>query len=67
MWSSVFAHPCMYLFAHLYIYSLIVVPSRAADLEHAAWHAFALSKELDATLYDVIEVHDAEKEAVLSK
>lgn len=39
----------------------------AADLEHAAWHAFALSKELDATLYDVIEVHDAEKEAVLSK
>lgn len=39
----------------------------AADLEHAAWHAFALSKELDATLYDVIEVHDAEKKAVLSK
>ena len=39
----------------------------AADREHAAWHAFALSKELDATLYDVIEVHEPEKKAVLSQ
>ena len=39
----------------------------AADLEDAAWASFSLSKELDATLYDVIEVHDTEKEAILSK
>ena len=38
----------------------------AADSEAAAWHASDLSEELDATLYDVIEVHDAEKEALLS-
>ena len=39
----------------------------AADSEAAAWHASDLSKELDATLYDVIEVHEPEKEAILSK
>lgn len=39
----------------------------AANLEEAAWHGFALSKELGATLIDVLEVHDTEKEAVFSK
>lgn len=38
----------------------------AADLEAAAWHAFALSKELDATLIDVLEVSDTQ-ETILSK
>lgn len=38
----------------------------AANLEEAAWHGFALSKELGATLIDVLEVDD-KQETVLSK
>ena len=38
MWSSVFAHPCMYIFVHLCMYSLIVVLSRAASCFRTRWH-----------------------------